>query len=236
MRAVTLAVAVIMAALSTAPGARAEIEIAVVGPMSGQYSAFGEQMRRGAKQAVKDINAGGGVLDQELELIIGDDQCDPIKAVEIANRLPSDGVGFVAGHLCSAASIHASRIYAEEGIIQISPASTDPKLTDEGGSSIFRVSGREDQQGRIAGRFLARVYGEKKIAIIHNSSTRGRDLAGAARTVMNEAGVAEALYQDYEPAAGDYTELMKKLRTWGIEVFYVGGHHAEGRAHDQAGP
>ena len=227
MRALKLAVAISLVALCASASARADVEVAVVGPMSGQYAVFGEQMRRGAKLAVDDINAGGGVLDQELELIVGDDQCDPIKAVEIANRLPTDGVMFVAGHLCSAASIHASRIYAEEGIVQISPASTDPKLTDEGGSNVFRVSGREDQQGIVAGNFLAHAFGSKKIAIVHNDSLHGRKLAVTISKVMNKAGVKEAYFEPYDPAADDYRDLMATLKKMGIEVFYVGGHHSE---------
>jgi len=136
-------------------------------------------------------------------------------------------VELVAGHLCSAASIHASRIYGEEGIVQITPASTDPKLTDEGGSNVFRISGREDRQGVIAGQFLARAFSDRRGAISHTDSTRGRDLAKTVKRAMNGAGMAEALYQSYEPAAGDYANLMKKLRKWDIEVFYVAGHHSE---------
>lgn len=227
MTGLRLVLATTLAVLFVSASTHADVEVAVVGPMSGEYAMFGEQMRRGAKLAVDDINAGGGVLDEEVELIIGDDQCDPIKAVEIANRLPTDGVMFVAGHLCSAASVHASRIYAEEGIIQISPASTDPKLTDEGGDNVFRVSGRQDQQAVIAGNFLARAFGSKKIAIVHNDSLHGRKLAVTISKILNEAGIREAYFEPYDPAANDYSELMAALKRLGVEVFYVAGHHSE---------
>ncbi|MCY4310444.1 MAG: ABC transporter substrate-binding protein, partial [Rhodospirillaceae bacterium] len=84
---------------------RAEILIATVGPMTGQYASFGEQMRRGAEQAVKDINAAGGVLGQKIKLIVGDDACDPKQAVAVAKKLVSQNVIFVGGHFCSGSSI-----------------------------------------------------------------------------------------------------------------------------------
>ena len=95
----TLAVAAVFAAVP----AFAQIKIATVGPMTGQYAAFGEQMKRGAEMAVKDINAAGGVNGQQLVLQIGDDACDPKQATAVANQLVSDKVVFVAGHYCSAA-------------------------------------------------------------------------------------------------------------------------------------
>src|SRR5438105_912275 len=114
-------------------GAQAqEITIATVGPMTGQYASFGEQMRRGAEMAVRDINAAGGVLGRQLRLEIGDDACDPRQAVAVANQMVSRHVAFVAGHYCSGSSIPASEVYAEERILQISPASTNPTLTDRG--------------------------------------------------------------------------------------------------------
>ena len=126
-----------MAATVGLSSAKADITIAVAGPMTGQYASFGEQFVHGAKMAVADINAKGGVLGQKIKLIIGDDACDPKQAVAVANKLVSDGVKFVAGHFCSGSSIPASKVYTEEGILQISPASTNPKLTEEGGPNVF---------------------------------------------------------------------------------------------------
>ena len=136
----TLAVAAV--ALAATP-AFAQIKIATVGPMTGQYAAFGEQMKRGAEMAVKDINAAGGVNGQKLELQIGDDACDPKQATAVANKMVSDKVVFVAGHYCSGSSIPASDIYKEGKILQITPASTNLKLTDDalakGNTTVFRT-------------------------------------------------------------------------------------------------
>src|SRR4030095_10289008 len=104
----------------TAGGAQAEIAIATVGPITGQYAIFGDQMKRGAEMAVKDLNAKGGVLGEQLTLEVGDDACDPKRAVAVANQMVNDGVVFVAGHFCSGSSIPASKVYNEEGILQIS--------------------------------------------------------------------------------------------------------------------
>ena len=207
--------------------AKAEIKIAVVGPMTGQYASFGAQMKAGAEQAVADINAKGGVLGQKLELLVGDDACDPKQAVAVANQMASRGVALIAGHFCSGSSIPASKVYEEEGILQISPASTNPKLTDEGGPNVFRVCGRDDQQGEVAGAFLAKNFNGKKIAIIHDKTAYGKGLADETRKSLNAKGMKEALYEAYTAGEKDYSALVSKLKGNNIDVVYVGGYHTE---------
>jgi branched-chain amino acid transport system substrate-binding protein len=207
--------------------ATADILIATAGPMTGQYASFGEQMRRGAEMAVADINAKGGVLGQQLKLTIGDDACDPKQAVAVANKFVSEGVKFVAGHFCSGSSIPASTVYTEEDILQISPASTNPKLTDEGGPNVFRVCGRDDQQGIVAGDFLANTYGKKKIAILHDKTAYGKGLADETKKQLNKMGIQEAMYEAYTAGEKDYSALVSKMKSEGVDVFYVGGYHTE---------
>jgi branched-chain amino acid transport system substrate-binding protein len=207
--------------------AMADILIATAGPMTGQYASFGEQMRRGAEMAVADINAKGGVLGQQLKLTVGDDACDPKQAVAVANKFVSEGVKFVAGHFCSGSSIPASQVYTEENILQISPASTNPKLTDEGGPNVFRVCGRDDQQGIVAGDFLAKQYGKKKIAILHDKTAYGKGLADETKKALNNMGVTEAMYEAYTAGEKDYSALVSKMKSNGVDVFYVGGYHTE---------
>jgi branched-chain amino acid transport system substrate-binding protein len=210
-----------------AGAAHAQIKIATVGPMTGDYASFGEQMKAGAEQAVKDINAAGGVLGQQLELTVGDDACDPKQAVAVANQLVAAGVQFVAGHFCSGSSIPAGQVYTEEGVLQMTPASTNPKLTDEGGDNIFRVCGRDDQQGKFAGGYVAEHFGNKKIAILHDRSAYGKGLADETKKALNELGVPEALYEPYTPGESDYSALVTKLNAEKIEVVYIGGYHKE---------
>lgn len=207
--------------------ANAEIKIAVVGPMTGQYASFGAQMQAGAEQAVEDLNAKGGVMGQKLKLLIGDDACDPKQAVAVANKLASQGVVLIAGHFCSGSSIPASKVYEEEGVLQISPASTNPKLTEEGGDNVFRVCGRDDQQGDIAGKFLSRHFKGKKIAIIHDKTAYGKGLADETRKSLKRQGMKDAMYEAYTAGEKDYSALVSKLKGGGIDVLYVGGYHTE---------
>lgn len=205
----------------------ADLVFAVAGPITGQYATFGEQMKKGAELAVADINAAGGVNGQQIKLEVGDDACDPKQAVAVANQLAKVGVKFVAGHFCSGSSIPASQVYQEEGIVQISPASTNPKLTEQGFKNIFRVCGRDDQQGVIAGQYLAKAYKGKNVAILHDKSAYGKGLADETKKVLNAAGIQEKLYEAYTAGEKDYSALVSKLKQAGIEAVYVGGYHTE---------
>ncbi len=207
--------------------AQAEIVIATAGPMTGQYASFGQQMKAGAEKAVADINAAGGILGEQVSLKVGDDVCDPKQAVAVANQMVNEGVIFMAGHFCSGSSIPASQVYTEEGILQISPASTNPALTDDGGDNVFRVCGRDDQQGKIAAEYLAGNFADSNIAILHDKTAYGKGLADATRSELNNAGVIEALYEAYTAGESDYSALVTKLNNESVDVVYVGGYHTE---------
>jgi branched-chain amino acid transport system substrate-binding protein len=219
-----LATASLLAIVGTA---RADIPIAVVGPMTGKDAAFGEQMKAGAVQAVADINAKGGVLGQKLVLEIGDDACDAKQAVAVANQMAGKKVKLIAGHFCSGASIPASDVYAEEGIVQISPGSTNPKLTEAGKKNVFRVCGRDDQQGQVAGDFLAKRFGKKKIAIVHDKTAYAQGLADETKKQLNKNGVQEVLYETITPGEKDYSALVSKLKSAGVEILYYPGYFTE---------
>jgi branched-chain amino acid transport system substrate-binding protein len=185
-------------------------------------------MKAGAVLAVEDINKAGGVLGQKLKLTAADDACDPKQAVAVANKLAGDKTVFVAGHFCSGSSIPASAVYAEEGIIQISPASTNPKLTDERpGNNIFRVCGRDDQQGSVAGAYLAKNYAGKNIAVVHDKQAYSKGLADETRKAMNAAGLKEVMYETVTPGEKDYNALVSKMKLAKIDVLYYGGYHPE---------
>ena len=174
-----------------------------------------------------DLNARGGVLGQRLRLIVVDDACDPDQAVAVANQLVSERVAMVTGHLCSGSSIPASKVYTKAGVVMISPASTNPKLTDEGGPNVFRVIGRDDQQGVIAGNYLADHSGTKKIAVLHDGQAYGKGLAEETRKRLARRGLKVALYDEYKPGQKDYASLVTKMRDADIAVAYVGGYVTE---------
>ncbi len=207
--------------------AKAEIVIATAGPITGQYASFGLQMKAGAEQAVKDINAAGGVLGQKMVLHIGDDACDPKQAVAVANQMVNKGVIFMAGHFCSGSSIPASKVYEEEGVLQISPASTNPKLTEEGGDNVFRTCGRDDQQGEVAGAFLATKMKGARVAFVHDKTAYGKGLADETLKNYRKAGGKEVMYEAYTAGEKDYSALVSKLKLNKIDVLYVGGYHTE---------
>jgi branched-chain amino acid transport system substrate-binding protein len=225
-KTVLAAVVTMVAAASYSP-AKADIDIATVGPMTGQYATFGEQMKAGAEMAVKDLNAAGGVLGQKVKLLVEDDACDPKQAVAIANKLASEGVVFVAGHFCSGSSIPASQVYTEEDILQISPASTNPKLTEEGGPNVYRTCGRDDQQGVVAGNYIADHFGDKKIAILQDKTAYGKGLADETKKQLEKRGIKPEMYLAYTAGEKDYSALVSKLKEAGIDVVYIGGYHTE---------
>ena len=211
-----------------AGSAFAEMTIGVAGPMTGQYASFGEQLRVGAEQAVEDINAAGGVNGEMLKLSIGDDACDPKQAVAVANSFAGEGVSFVAGHFCSGSSIPASQVYADEQIIQISPASTNPDFTDKRpGEGIFRVCGRDDQQGQVAGAYIAENFPDAKVAIINDKTAYGKGLADQTQKYYEEAGKTPVLVESYTAGEKDYTALVTKMKEAGVSLVYVGGYHTE---------
>ena len=198
-----LGIVVCTAAALCATDARADVLIGVAGPMTGKDAWFGEQIERGAALAVADLNAAGGVLGEQVQLITADDFCDPDQAVAAANKLVSERVIFVVGHYCSGASIPASEIYASAGILQISPASTNPMLTELGRANVFRVVNRDDANGVLIGNYLADRWPGNKIAILHDGTTYGQGAAEEVKKNLNRRGLTEAIYQAYVPRKAD---------------------------------
>jgi branched-chain amino acid transport system substrate-binding protein len=225
-----LAAAMAVGAFAYGQTAKADdITIAVAGPMTGDLAAFGEQLRRGSEMAVKDINAAGGILGKQVKLETGDDQCDPKQAVQVANDLVKKGVVFVAGHFCSGSSIPASDVYSEEGILQITPASTNPAFTEgpavKGVSTIMRTCGRDDKQGAFAGPWIAKTYPGKNVAILDDKSAYGQGLANETEKNMVAAGMKAALRDTYTAKEKDFSALISKMKEAKIAVVYIGGYH-----------
>jgi branched-chain amino acid transport system substrate-binding protein len=230
-----LAGAAAAAAAAVAPAARAAEEavlIATVGPMTGQYAVFGEQMRRGATYMVDQINRAGGINGAPVRLEVGDDACDPRQAVAVANQMAGkEKVAVVIGHYCSGSSIPASTVYNEAGILQITPASTNPALTEEaarkGWDNVFRTCGRDDKQGVVAGAYIAAHYQGKVIAVLDDKSAYGKGLADETAKAMHARGVSEALRESFNAGEKDYTALVSRLKQAKADLVYVGGYHTE---------
>jgi branched-chain amino acid transport system substrate-binding protein len=213
-------------ALSTAALAQ-DITIAVAGPMTGGESAFGRQMKNGVEQAVADLNTAGGLLGKKLALDIEDDACDPKQARSVAEKIGSAGIPFVAGHYCSSSSIPASEAYADGNVLQITPASTNPLFTERNLWNVARVCGRDDQQGTVAGDYIAKAFKGKNIAILNDKTTYGKGLADETKKALNKAGVTEKMFESYNKGDKDFNAIVSRLKLENIDLVYVGGYHQE---------
>lgn len=204
------------------------IKIGISGPYTGAYAASGEQLWKGATQAIADINAAGGIGGAKLVAVKGDDSCQPQKAVSVAKKLVSkDKVAAVVGHFCSSSSIPASEIYHDSDILMITPASTNPDVTDRGLDTVMRVSGRDDDQGVIAGDYIADELNADKVVVIHDKDIYGKGLADATIARLDDYGVDIAYYQGIDRGTKDFKDLVGKIRSLNPEVVYFGGMHSE---------
>src|SRR5579863_2671894 len=185
----------LVAALAFSGAASAQVKMGVAGPITGPNAAFGAQLVNGTQQAVDDINKAGGILGQKLTLEQGDDVSDPKQGVSVANKFVGDGVKFVIGHFNSGVTIPASEVYADNGILFVTPSATNPKVTERGLWDAFRTCGRDDQQGKLWADYAIKDLKGKKIAIVHDKTTYGQGLADAAKGFMNAGGVKEVLYE-----------------------------------------
>lgn len=216
------------AAFGMATAATADIKIAIGGPHTGAYAAFGEQLWRGATQAINDINSYGGVNGEKLVAVKADDACEPKQAVAVANRMVDvEKVRAVLGHFCSSSTIPASEIYDEAGLLSITPASTNPTVTERGLPGMFRVCGRDDQQGTVAADFIVDTLKAKRVAVIHDKDTYGKGLADAMKAQLNKRGVTEVLYEGLTRGEKDFNALATKIRSLNVDAVYFGGLHSE---------
>ena len=225
---------------ATAPGAAAgavapaAIPLVAAGPLTGNTATVGEQMRRGVDQAVADLNAAGGVLGRVLRAQVHDDACDPKQAVAVANLIATRRVRFVVGHACSGASIPASAVYAEEGILMISPASSNPALTDEaaakGWNTILRLYARDDAQGDFTGRWLAAHRPGARVAVVDDQTAYGRGLAERVRASLAAAAPPAVLDGAAVRGERDFGALvarLKQARVDRVDLIYFGGYPLE---------
>ncbi len=234
-----LAAAAAVVAVGTGT-ATAQVKIGVAGPITGGSAAFGAQLKNGAEQAVKDINAAGGILGQKLDLIVGDDRADPKEGVSVANKFVGDGVKFVIGHFNSGVTIPSSLVYKDNSIMSITPASTNPCVTDRklgpcGDDKkahpnllVFRTCGRDDQQGTVAGNYIAKNYANKKVVIIHDKTTYGLGLANETRKAMTAKNVKAVMFEGVNKEDKDFSALVSKIKAARADLVYWGGLHDTG--------
>jgi branched-chain amino acid transport system substrate-binding protein len=215
-------------AIAAAGAANAQVKFGVQGPITGPNAAFGAQLKNGAQQAVDDINAAGGINGQKLALQFGDDVSDPKQGVSVANKFSADGVKFVVGAFNSGVTMPSSEVYQENGIVQVTPASTNPQITERKMWNIFRTCGRDDQQGAVAGAYILKQFKGKKVAVVHDKTTYGKGLADETIKAMGKGGMKPVLYEGINVGEKDFSALVSKIKQSGADLVYWGGLHTEG--------
>jgi branched-chain amino acid transport system substrate-binding protein len=174
------------------------------------------------------INAAGGINGKKVVMVQGDDQCDPKQARSVANRMVSDKVVAVVGHFCSSSTIPASEVYAENNLLMVTPASTNPQVTDRNVPTVFRTCFRDDQQGNYAGDYIANTLKPKAVAIVHDKDTYGQGLADATKARLHDKyNIKEVLYEGITRGDKDFNSLVTKMKGLNVDTIYYGGLHAE---------
>jgi len=205
------------------------IKLGVAGPHSGDLASYGIPTINAAKLVVKDINAKGGVLGKQVELLIEDDVCKPEVATNTATKLVSEGVTVVLGHICSGATKAAMGIYKDSKIIVMSPSATNPGLTQSGDyPNFYRTIASDDAQARLEVDFALDVLKLKKIAVLHDKGDYGKGLAEFAKKFLEADPRAEVvLYEGITPGAVDYSAIVQKVKRSKAEAVIFGGYHPE---------
>jgi len=221
-------VGVFMLATGTAMAADT-IKLGVAGPHSGDLASYGIPTIKAAELVVKDINAKGGVLGKQVELLVEDDVCKPEVATNTATKLVSEGVHVVLGHICSGATKAALGIYKDSNIPVMSPSATNPALTQSGDyPNFFRTIASDDAQARLEVDFALDVLKLKKIAVLHDKGDYGKGLAEFAKAFLEEDPRAEVvLYEGVTPGAVDYSAVVQKIKRSKADAVIFGGYHPE---------
>ena len=219
----------VAAGLAFGAGAQAQtIKIGVVGPTTGAVTQYGDMVREGVDTAVERINAAGGINGKKLETVVIDDGCEPKQGPVAANRVVNSKIGFVVGHVCSGATIAAADIYNNEGVVMVTPSATSPALTDgKNYDFIFRTIGRDDQQGPAAAKFILEKLKPKKAAVLHDKQSYGQGIATTVKNDLEKGGVPVAIFEGINAGDSDYSAVITKLKSQGVDFVYYGGYHPE---------
>jgi branched-chain amino acid transport system substrate-binding protein len=204
------------------PAAAAPIRIGVAGPITGSEAKNGEDLRNGATLAVEEWNAKGGVLGRTVDLVVRDDEALDKNATPVAQELVNAGVVGVVGHFNSGCTTPASEIYHRAGVVTITPASTNPFVTERGYADVFRVCGRDDSQGKSAADFLAGVLKARKVAVFDDKTSYGKGLADYVAKSL-EGRVEVAVREGFSKDERNFRPYLQKVLDAGVDAWYFAG-------------
>lgn len=231
LRLATIALAsacVVLAGL--APGSAQSqntIKIGVPVPLSGSYASAGTDIVNGAKLAAAKVNAAGGVMGKQIELVPEDDACDAQTAVQAAQKLVDAGVAAVVGGYCSSAALPELTVFHRAGIPYVLDASTNPKLTEMGWDNVFRTIGRDDEQGPFAAGFMKNSLHAKRAAVINDNTTYSKGLAQNTVAALKKNGVDVVYDEAVTPGQLDYSPTLTKIASLKPDVVYYTGYFSE---------
>lgn len=204
-----------------------DIKVAIVGAVTGPVAQYGDMQFTGAAQAIKDINAKGGVNGNKLVGVEYDDACDPKQAVAVANKVVNDGIKYVIGHLCSSSTQPASDIYNDEGVLMITPAATAPELTSRGYELTMRTTGLDSDQGPTAAKYILSAIKPQRIAVIHDKQQYGEGLARSVQDSLKKSGANVVLFEGITAGDKDFSTLVARLKKENVDFVYFGGYYPE---------
>jgi len=205
------------------------IRLGVAGPHSGDLASYGIPTIKAAELVVKDVNAKGGVMGRQVELMVEDDVCKPEVATNTATKLVSQKAHVVLGHICSGATKAALGIYKDSKIIAMSPSATNPALTQSGDyPNFYRTIASDDAQARLEVDFALDTLKFKKIAVLHDKGDYGKGLAEFAKEFLEKDARAKVvLYEGITPGAVDYSAVVQKIKRADADAVIFGGYHPE---------
>jgi branched-chain amino acid transport system substrate-binding protein len=207
------------------------VKIGMASPLTGPQSHIGQDIKNGTLLGVEDLNAQGleiGGKKMKFELIAEDDEANPAKATTVAQKLVDAKVVAVVGHFNSGATIPASKIYADAGIPQISPGSTNPRYTQQGYATTFRVVANDDQQGPAGATYAINTLKVKKVAIVDDSTSYGQGLATAFEKAVKAAGVEVLAHEHTTDKDTDFAAILTNIKSKNPELVFFGGIDTQG--------
>jgi branched-chain amino acid transport system substrate-binding protein len=206
------------------------IKIGHVAPLTGGIAHLGKDNENGAKMAADEINAAGGLKigdkTYKLEIVAEDDKADPKEGTLAAQKIVDSGAIAVVGHLNSGTTIPASKIYADANMAQISPSATNPKYTEQGFKTAFRVVANDNQQGAVLANFAATEMKAKTVAIIDDRTAYGQGLADVFEKVAKEKGLKVTTREFTNDKATDFNAILTKVRAGKPDLIMYGGMDA----------
>src|SRR5581483_4753463 len=174
MRKLTLVVALVAVASSAAAQAPHEIKIGIGGPLTTTSAGFGVEMRQAVDLAIAERDAAGGIDGAKVAGVAIDDKADAAEGKAVAKRFCDDpAVLGVVGHVNSGVAIATGEVYAACGLAVITPMASNPKVTESGFATVFRLTNRDDRKGPGLARYLIEKMGKKRALVIDDGTPYG---------------------------------------------------------------